>query len=169
MLRSQNWIPDTHPHISLDCEYDDTDSEGSMTCVKATVNGIVSDNPGEVYAQVRLENSLKNLAEAKIMDLIPDSMRKQAVDGDGDPLFLDSTGRSWSAFGLMWMNDTGEVSADPGELTPSMVIKDKHKISWFYGEADGKLSFNIPGAAQELLDTITAALTAAFGDSVTLA
>ncbi|MBP7704213.1 MAG: hypothetical protein KA105_02870 [Caulobacter sp.] len=60
-----------------------------------------------------------------------------------------------------------EVVDEDGDPTGELTVKIKHAPVWTYGAADGRLTFTIPGADDEVLATVRAALVQ-FGDAVTV-
>lgn len=84
MLRTQRWVPDTHPNISLDTQWDDAEPDAAHVCVKATIDGVTTDDPQGVYELVLEENRLKNHAYALLIANLPADMTKPVLDSDGD-------------------------------------------------------------------------------------
>ena len=140
MIKTQMWMPDTHPGLELHTEWDYPDDGGDgvfVRCFSAVQDGEELSNPDQVHALVIAEHQRKGAAESAIFAALPDSMKRAVLDSDGD--------------------ETGDI-----------IIKDKHRPVWSYGAVDGAVSVSIPGASDAVLATVREAL-AGFGDAVTVA
>ena len=84
MKRTQLIIPDSDRHIELEEEYD-TEDENHRICVRATVDGEIHPQPDVIYNYVKLRNSVRNEVSSIVDNLIPESMKKELLDSDGDP------------------------------------------------------------------------------------
>lgn len=66
MLKTQRWVPDTHPAYTFDCEWDYSGEPTFVRCFSATKNGVELADPDAVYALVLSENQTKNQALAAL-------------------------------------------------------------------------------------------------------
>lgn len=85
MLKTQSWVPDTHPAYELDSEWEypeppeggwsDPESIPSPTfirCFRAAKNGVDQPNPDALYMAIEAENQTKNRAVAALQAVLPD-------------------------------------------------------------------------------------------------
>lgn len=79
------WEPDTHPGHVLHTHWDVEKPEADHSCFRAVVDGVEQPDPQAVYNAVLFENRLKNRAEAAIVDAMPQTMKREVLDDDGDP------------------------------------------------------------------------------------
>lgn len=133
------WQPDTHtdgnpnaPTVELEYEMDGE----TPVCIRAVVDGVVSDQPQVIFDQVIAENRLKNHAVTFVTDWLPDAYKKPLLDSDGDPT------------GEMVVKDKHSVQWDFGKL------------------GDGVVSVFVPGLRDEDEQPLKDALAAEFGDTV---
>lgn len=79
MLKTQRWVPDTHPTYELDSEWEypeppeggwpDPENIPSPTfirCFRAAKNGVDQPNPDALYMAIEAENQTKNRALAAL-------------------------------------------------------------------------------------------------------
>jgi hypothetical protein len=73
MLKTQRWVPDTHPSYEMDTEWDH--GEGGPTfvrCFRAAKDGVDLPNPDAVYSLILSENQTKNRALSALEAVLPD-------------------------------------------------------------------------------------------------
>lgn len=90
MFKIQRECFDTHPRYVFHSEYEYDDEAESPVgvyrgCVAAWLDGELLENPNPVRAAILAENILKNEALKAIISSLPQSMKKEVLDTDGDP------------------------------------------------------------------------------------
>ena len=84
MLKTQSWVPDTHPAYELHSEWEYPDEpEGGwpdpenippptfVRCIRVIKNGVEQPEPDALYALIQSENQTKNLALAALEAVLP--------------------------------------------------------------------------------------------------
>lgn len=147
MISTQMWSPDTHPGLELHSEWlQPTPPEG----------GWRGDIPPATF--LRCFEAVLNGVPLDDPDtvyalVIEENQRKNQADA----LIVATLPASMKK----------PVLDSDGDPTGEMIVKDKHRPQWVFGEADGKLSVSIPGADDAVLATVREAL-AGFGNAVTV-
>lgn len=71
-IKTQRWVPDTHPTYELDTEWDHSGAEPQFVrCFRAKRAGIELPEPDAVYSLILTENQTKNRALAALEAVLP--------------------------------------------------------------------------------------------------
>ena len=71
MLKTQRWVPDTHPGYELDTEWDYSGEPQFVRCFRAAKDGQDLPDPDAVYSLILSENQTKNRALAALEAVLP--------------------------------------------------------------------------------------------------
>lgn len=148
-----------------------------MACIRCTMGAIEMVNPQALYDAVILENQMKNDAERIVISLLPDWMWRDVIR-DGQPVYIDDGGVEVSLAGngkfyrATFTPDDPDKPATYELVDPALVKRQReiipiHTPIWKFGVADGKVSFSIFGADEDVLAPIREAL-AGYGDAVSV-
>lgn len=85
MLKTQRWVPDTHPAYELDTEWDYSGEPQFVRCFRATKDGQELPDPDAVYSLILAENQSKNRALAALQAVLP-HLEPVWVFGEADGL-----------------------------------------------------------------------------------